>query len=299
MPPTLFIDRLSVTIPLDRDSDRKHEVHEAVNDSLHAWDQFITLEDPVNSRYRSKYKFTVEGGAKATLFLNPRNRSDNYFRLEYSPDRFGHAGRAILGEYLQEVMGDTYLDDLLEARLTRLDVAFDVRRVRLKDLLIVDLRDGKSAIIRGRDGQAESFYFPFDGTNQLCVYNKLQEIWDKQGTPPPPRPPSPWVRFEYRYRRLTNYTLGDIAGRLENPFNNFDVKRFGAAQADIDPDFLRMFFDGCRLTGVASVLEEVPDIATRESLTQAYQTFPIPNFWRRRTSIWGGLPTAVENALPR
>jgi hypothetical protein len=295
--PSLFIDKLAVTISLE--ADRQSEVHDAANDAIHEWDEFVVLENPRSSGYRSKFSFTVANGGRASLFFQPTNPRNNYFKLEYSPNNFGGAGLALLGEYLQQILGDTYLTDIREADLRRLDVAFDVRRVRLKDLLITDRDSRKSIIYRGEQGEAETFYFPPDGKRQLCVYDKLKEDLDKRGPSAPNRRRAPWVRFEFRFKSLSNYTLNSIAGRLENPFQNFEVRHFGITQPRIPAERLRMFFDGCRLAGVDSVLEEITDTATRDYLALAYRSLPVPNFWLRRTSIWGRLPRAIENALPR
>jgi len=297
--PTLFVDKLAITIPLE--GARGEEVHQAVIDSAHDWSEFISLASLRNRSYLGQYKFSTQDGNEAVLLLQPRNRSNNYFKLEYSPNNFGAAGRALLGNYLRQILGETYLNDVQNARLTRLDVAFDLRRVRLKDLLIVDLRGGKSSIIRGREsGDAESYYFPHKGTNQLCVYDKLQEMIDtRKLLPQPNRRYAPWIRFEYRYRRLNRYTLADVVGRMENPFQNFEVKQFGMTEARISYERLRMIFDGCRLAGVESFLEEKSDTATQDKLVLAYRTFPVPSFWLRRTSIWGGFRRAIANALPR
>lgn len=296
--PTLFIDKLALSIPIE--AQRQEDVREAINESSERWMDFISLASLRNHRYEGQFQFTTPEGYQAVLLLQPRNRRNNFFKLEYSPNNFGEAGRALLGDYLREILGAGYLEDILSARLSRLDVAFDVRRVPLKELLIVDLRGGKSSIIRGRrGGDAESYYFPFNGTNQLCVYDKLQEIIDTQGPLPPNRRPVPWVRFEYRYRRLTRYTLNDVVGRMENPFQNFEVKRFGMTAVRINAERQRMFFDGCRLAGVDSILQEMSNSATRDLFADAYRTFPVPTFWQRRTSIWGGLRNAIQNALPR
>lgn len=295
--PRLFIDKLAITIPLQ--GFRGEEVHQAVADSSEQWCDFISLASFRNRGYRGQYRFTTPDGHAAALLLQPRNPRNNYFKLEYSPNNFGESGRALLGEYLREILGDGYLADVQGAKLTRLDVAFDVRRVSLKDLMIIDLRRRKSSIIRGKQGEAESYYFPFKGTNQLCVYDKLQEITDMNEPTPSNRRPAKWIRFEYRYRRLKNYTLGDIVGRMVSPFrSNFDVKQFGLTEAHLDAERLRMFFDGCRLAGVDSVLEEIPDHGSREIFILAYRTFPVPTFWLRRTSIWAGFRAAIDSALP-
>ncbi|CAG4884065.1 protein of unknown function [Georgfuchsia toluolica] len=294
--PALFIDKLAITIPLD--GQRRQEVRLAVDDSSEQWGDFVSLASLRNRSYIRQFRFTTPDGAVATLLLEPTNRRNNEFKLEYSPNNFGQSGRALLGEYLQVILGRTYLEDIWNAKLTRLDVAFDIRRVPLQDLLITDTKSRKSSIIRGVEGKAESYYFPFTGTNQLCVYDKLKEIDDRLGSPPTNRKRAPWVRFEYRYRRLNRYTLANVVGRMENPFHNFEVKQFGMAQARISVDRLRMLFDACRLQGLDAVLEEIPDIAARATYSLAYRTFPVPIFWQRRTSIWGGLRAAIERSLP-
>lgn len=293
--PTLFIDKLAITIPLP--DERGAQAYQAINDSSERWSGHINFASIRRRNYVGSFQFEVSPKVKATLQLQPLNPRNNYFKLEYSPNNFGETGRQLLGEYLHEVLGDDYLALLGEGRVTRLDAAFDVQRVRLKDFLIVDLRGGKSSIIRGREGEAESYYFPFKGTNQLCVYDKLQEDTDKNGPAEANRIRAPRIRFEYRYHRLSRYTLDDIVGRLENPFDNFQVKEFQTSEGT--PDYLRTFFDGCRSSGVDSMLNEITSPELRNELYEAYRAFPTPYFWRRRTSIWGGLPQAIENALPR
>lgn len=293
--PILFIDKLAITIPLP--VERGAQVHQAVCDSTERWRDHINFASLRRHNYAGAFKFEVAPKVKATLLLQPRNRRNNYFKLEYSPAKFGDTGLQLLGAYLQEILGNDYIELLLGGRLTRLDVAFDVRRVRLKDILIIDLRPRKSSIIRGLGGEVESYYFPFKGANQLCVYDKLQEDIDTNFAATPNRVRVPRIRFEYRYRRMNRYTLGNIVGRLENPFHNFDVRQFRASEGH--PDCLRAFFDGCRLAGRDSTLSEITSPELRNELLEAYRALPTPAFWLRRTSIWGGLRQAVENAIPR
>ena len=298
--PKLFIDKLVITVRFD--SSRAEAVRQAIEDSFE-WSDAIEPIDIDISNYSENFQFVAPNGHKATLQMGPRNRRNNNFRLEYSPNNLGAAGRAALGEYLRDTLGDGYLTDIRNGRLTRLDLAFDVRRIRLKDLMIVDLRSRKTSIIRGEQGEVETYYLPFNEKNrcknQFCIYDKLKERIDKEGPISASRRPADWVRFEYRHRSLKGYTLDTLFRRMENPFrDNFSVKQFGITDAPIDADNLRLFFDACRLAGVDSVLEEIPDTQTRDIYSLAYRTFPVPYFWRRRTSIWAGFQAAVENAKP-
>lgn len=291
--PALFIDKLAITLPLG--GQRGQEVHEAVIESHHhQWADYMSPGISTIRGYRGNYEFVTPDGSKASLFFR-----SNEFRLEYSPNNFGESGRALLGGYLSEILGRGYLDDVLAATLTRLDVAFDVPRVRLKDLLIVDRRGRKSSIIRGKDGEPETYYFPNESTNQLLVYDKLRETIDRGRLSTAGRVPARRVRFEYRYSKMKNYTLDTVVGRMQSPYKHFDVRRFVPIETRVTNERQRIFFDACRLAGVDSVLNEIPDIATRQRLLTTYLAFPSPEFWKRRTSIWGGLRNAIENALPR
>lgn len=168
--PRLFIDKLAITIPLE--GARGADVRQTINDSFE-WTDCISPANPRSRRYPDNFSFTTPDDHVASLFLRAGGGRNNHLRLEYSPNNFGESGRALLGDFLRNILGDDYLADVQGARLTRLDVAFDVRRIPLKDLMIIDLRSRKSSIIRGKQGEAESYYFPFKGTNQLCVYDKL------------------------------------------------------------------------------------------------------------------------------
>lgn len=296
--PALFIDTLAITLPLGEQ--RGREVHEAVIESHHHhWADYISPGRFAIRGYRGNYEFVTPKGSKAKLFLQPTKPRNNEFRLEYSPNNFGDDGRALLGDYLRDILGAGYLEDILNAKLTRLDVAFDVPRIRLKDLLIVDLRGSKSSIIRGIEGEPESYYFPYDSTNQILVYDKLQETIEREGLSTAGHVRARRVRFEYRYSKMKNYTLDTVVGRMQSPYKHFDVRRFVPTEARVPNERQRIFFDACRLSGVDSVLNEIPDIATRQRLLTNYRAFPTPEFWKRRTSIWGGLRNAIENALPR
>lgn len=299
--PSLFIDKLAVTLP--RTSTQRAALNDAIDDARERWAEFITIARRAHRRYEGHFTFTLPSGKKASLFIAPYVQSDNYFKLEYSPNNFGEEGRMLLGLFLRDILGDTYIEDIKGGRLTRLDVAFDVRRINLGDLLIVDTKWSKSSIIRGEDGEVETYYFPFRSpvpAHQLCVYDKLREttgtIPDFSGR----RRQAHWVRFEYRYRGMKGYTLGSIFGRLENPFNRFVVKQYQPDGEATSIDHLRGFFDGCRLRGLDAMLANATTPEIRDALHSAYQKFPTPYFWLRRTSIWNaGLPAAIENALPQ
>jgi len=288
--PSLFVDKISLTLPIE--SGRRQDIEQNLNESTEQWANFISLAH-LHSRYRDQFNFTLPTGATALLQFNPYNRHNNYLKLEYSPDRFGAEGRSFLGQYLRGLLGHGYLNEMQSAKINRLDLAFDVRRQHLNNLLIVDRRNNKSAIIRSNISGVESYYFPFQGTNQLCVYDKFIESTD--GSPPPFRQ---WVRFEYRYRKISRYTLGDIAERLVNPFNRFEVKTFQAIDGDVPHHIQRMFFDACRLKGPDTALTDIDEPHSRSIFGDLYQRFPTPYFWLRRTSIWTGLREAIQQAAP-
>jgi len=294
--PKLFVDKLSLTIPIVAS---RHEVIRAQLADAVSWSQHLYGADARNSRYRDKYRISIEDQGVADIFVNPQNDAANFMRIEYSPNNLGEVGRRLLGAYLQAVLGSEWRADLMGSRVTRTDWAIDIHRTWLDDLLVVDLRPrrNKTAIYRGLSGAIETYYSPHKGTNQFRIYDKLQALKDDRGAAPAPRKiEGAIVRFEYSQRKI-KYPLASIAGRVENPFHHLEVKKFAIVESTIPPDYQRLFFDACRLRGVENVLAGIQDVSKRGRLEEVYSAFPVPLFMTRRTSVWQPR-RALNEALP-
>lgn len=286
--PRLFIDKLVLTI--DVSEQRRALVQDQLSNASEPFYDNLTNPAP-RGRYRYRYELTVPNGEVITIQSQPASASHNYLKLEYSPERIGSDGAGLLATYLNFVLGPQFRQDFYQGHVDRIDITFDVHRLRLDDLWIQDLRNpGKtSAVIRGGDLQCETLYFGYGTTRQLIVYDKNTE----RGRP---RSNTAWLRFEYRYAK-GDYQLYDLYSHLSNPFSSFIVRRFAPLALPATNLHSRLLFDTCRLSGASKVLDyAAPE--EREALRAMIESFPYWRTWSRRTTLWSQLRSRISELIP-
>lgn len=291
--PRLFIDKLELTITVDRE--RQRDVQERLSDASERW--LDNLTNPrARGRYRYRYELTTPSGHIITIKSQPLTESANYLKLEYSPENIGIEGSELLGAYLAFVLGTQYRQDFYLGEVNRIDITFDVRRRPLYELWIHDTRLPRkvSALIRGGDLQAETIYF---GYNTKRRSNKRQLIvYDKNAEQGHPRNHIPWLRFEYRYAK-GDYLLCHLFEHLRNPYHSFEVRRYAPLPNLMTSLQSRLLFDACILRGERSVIESAPE-SERDQLREAIHSFPYWSVWTRRNSIWNTLQHRIAELLP-
>lgn len=288
--PTLFIDWLELTIPIE--AERIADVQQRLDDA-ERWCDGISAERG-RGRYRYVYKIELPvqypdeapERSRITIQSSPRTNAGSYLKLTYSPNNAGEAGRTLLTGFLQCVLGGDFRNLFYAGTVNRADISFDVHRIPIRDLWVRDVRDRprKSAIVRGRDLQAETLYFGFKTSRQLIVYDKGAE----QGRP---RDAIPWTRIEYRYAK-GDYRLGELYTRLRgSPFDGFVIRRYVQLPAPIEPAISRAIFDALRLRGDRRGGEIDQD------LSRYSDAFPYWRTWTRRNSIWIQLQGRIDELL--
>jgi hypothetical protein len=290
--PTLFIDKLSITIPIAEDE------HQGILERL---DTQVTWHGPPETNrtqatgcYRLKYRFAVPNGELISVFASPR-RAANFLKLEYSPNNIDIVGRDALSDLLQTIIGNHYQVAFYAGAVNRLDVAFDIHRIPLSDLWVSDSQSKKSAVIRGEDIRTETVYLPFRATRQLCVYDKRQQLLDTDEHVSTAQNSPAIVRFEYRYDKA-DYILNEFVNRVRgNPFERFTVRQYRLIP-ELGDSVSRLLFDALRLQGEEQVLARI-GAAEKEVYRRAIDGFPVPEFWRRRTSIWGQLNARINDLI--
>ena len=300
----LFVDKLNVNIPIPEN--RIPAVEQQALNVPDIFDGYLHLAGTIRTGYQDHYKLGPHGDKKrqVDIFIAPRRVTSSYLKIDYSPVNVRETGRILLGRYLHHLLGDTWLEDFRQGHLTRIDLAFDARRVAIENLLIEDYapRD-KSMLYRGEAGEVETYYFPNKGNKQLVVYDKPQEQIDTgQVLPSPNHRRAAVTRFEYRIRGLRGYTLENFIerySRYENPFNDYFVKKFATVTMDrMTPESQRLFFDACRFRGRENVLAGMKDESIREACQAYYEALQPPEFFLRRMWLWSGLRHALDGALP-
>lgn len=289
--PRLFIDKLALTIPI-AEGERQGVLDRL--DERERWHDDLVGPARSAGRYQYKYVYTAPNGHAVLIFASPR-RAANFLKLEYSPNNISESGRDALSALLQAVIGSGYREAFYAGAVNRIHVAFEKTRIPLSDLWVSDSKPRKSAIIRGDDGKTETVYLPFGATRQLCVYDKRQQLIDTgarvSSTPYPPA----IVRFEHRNDKA-DYSLGELASRANtNPFERYSVRQYRLIP-ELGDSASRLLFDALRLQGASQLLAKL-DGAEREVYRRAIGEFPIPEFWRRRISIWGQFRACINDLL--
>jgi len=300
----LFVDTISIVVRID--ANRAEVVTEQLNNASERFFPYLTLKNPLNNRTQW-YRLSIEEHRIADIFFTLRSGRNSSLRFEYSANNLGEAGRVTFREFLQNILGETWEDDMRNGQLNRIDLAFDAPRITMKDLLIVDIQGRKSAYVRGEGGEVETYYSPFDGTKpknkQLIVYDKSQERSDNRTTRVH-RTRYRVTRFEYRQKELRGYSLNTLTekqARRGNPLEVYAVMAFDIIDSsDATTDEQRLFFDACRIRGRDNALSEIQDETKRAELESYYSNLRLhpPEFHLRRTTIWAGLQRALRYALP-
>lgn len=289
--PRLFIDTLELTIAVGEQL--QSYVQERLEDASEGWPDNLIITTS-RGRYRYRYELTAPNGNHITIKAQPRIRRDNYLKLEYSPDKVGPEGAALLASYLEFILGSNYRDDFYQGRVNRLDATFDVRRVPIDEYWIEDKRTSKeSAFIFGDSQQLETIYLGYKTDRQFYIYDKIAEIESRDESV---SSSVPWVRFEYRCVNA-DYPLGDMYRRMKNPYDNFVIRRYAPLPDQMSELQSRLLFDACRLRGKNGLLNHIPE-EEWEAVESAIKAFPYATIWKRRKAIWVQLRDRIDELLP-
>lgn len=296
--PRLFIDTLNLTIQIP--VQERQAVDAWLQESSRFGDWPLNQSNARAGAYGSRYSLTAPNGEIVKIEANPHNPSNAYLRLEYSPEKIGIEGATTLAATLAGCLGSNYREYFYQGTATRLDVTFDLRRIPLRDIWIIDRRTGfKSALIRGKTLDIETIYCGYSTSQtkcyrQLCIYDKVKE---RQRAGRPSLTSTHWVRFEYRYSK-GDYILAELYATLSNPYSHFSIKRYAPIPAHMDATQSRLLFDACRMHGEDNVLALTQE-TDRERIRLAIEAFPRARFFDRRLAIWLQLRERIHELLPQ
>ncbi len=323
----LFVDRLVATIPVP--SSERDAVRDRIPDPMQSrWR--IALR-AASRQYRWNYKLALTGNASlsqpqfdaldanydersptqlggvAYISCVPVFQTQRFLRLEFSPDAAGSSGRANLRRFLELMLGDSYSRAMGEARITRVDVGFDLHRQHIRDLAIafVQGRRGRGTrVFTGADDELESIYNPASGEHQLVVYDKTRELNYKarkaareSGVRRVPLGGTR-TRFEYRWRK-EQFTWRDLT-RLDNPFMRYEVREYRRSTESLNAETERFLFDATASRSLEKVLHSFvgnsqrADSEKRQLMREAYGRWPSPAWWNP-SEIWRQLPDAIRD----
>lgn len=166
------------------------------------------------------------------------------YRIELNPARLGKYGVDEAIHILDQIFTDGGKRFIAEGKITRIDLALDLRGVSLSDVIIWNKGQRKHATYTDK-GQPETMYFGTPRSNQTTAYDKRHG--DDLATS---------LRLERRMKpRCYGYQLID----MPNPFFNIRMvptEMLLPMLVDVNP---KHFFNSIRLCGLANILAEETD----------------------------------------
>lgn len=288
-PPTLFVDKISLTINPTEEEHRTHidgQIIDMCKDPTTGW-----ISGPKGA-YRYAARIHPSSGtsdnaaspwtsAFVLLQADPRNGKGGYLRLEWNPARFSVFQMAdLFGQF------DYYLDlpwfFFWEAKVTRLDIAFDLPGIRVGDYVF----DRKLAPIRNcilRKGRLETIYLGQRARGQARVYDKGAEQGD---------PSLVLTRVEIATQPNR---IGDDLYDLKNPFANLQVYDLEKADLKLDPPLASALQLALRTNGLLALDGIFPALAAKKNAKRIKAS--TPPFWKPEV-LWVQWPAALETVLP-
>lgn len=293
----LFIDTINLTIYVPEVAQQQAENRLL---EISAFPGNLTQCDARRSRYRLCFSLAASNGEEVRIAVGPRQPSNAFMRLDYSPDKIDDGGAELLSQTLSACLGPSWREYFRAGTVRRIDVTFNVPRVSLRDLWIIDHRSRafKSALIRGAHKDIETIYCGYSTkgaqcTSQLIVYDKQAE---RRAANSPSALKTQLVRFEYR-RSKCSYTLEHLYHSMRNPYDEFSIKRYTPIPDHLDNVQSRLLFDACRMQGKVNVLARLP-ANERMRWGAAIDAFPTATFFRRPLTIWHQLRERINELTP-
>lgn len=316
---SLFVDRLTLTydVPRNAHSDVLARIQGLINeDRLRP-----AYRGDLRANYRLAYSYEFGNGAKLYLQAHPRGdenassaratRGRRFLRLDWNPRKArrlgGHRSDQVVNLLSELIPNFSYEDWVEDVCITRIDLAFDVRREPMNDLQVFSL------LRRTFTGHYK--YGPYSllnaieigrawGDKYLRVYDKIVELKNAllEGNadpiecylpPLPGRRTIPHVRFELQLR-----DVGSIAGllRMNNPWSGFTVRTIHAIATRGSGYMFAWFLDSCRTRGVHAALSFIENQRERSNFANRVREASPPAWWDA-DEIWAELGDALRAAF--
>lgn len=259
--PSVLIDKLSVTLPVPPKFRMKVKNRLLEGIKYFKSKNIPAKHYPNQERCGNIFKFTlrtdtVEGFFDLKISIYPMNKGHNFFRIEFNPNKLGSKGGRKIMKILIKVLGiDIAATVFTEGRVTRLDLALDVRKYLGSCFIYMKGLRQSSIYVDDVDADAvESQVLGSPASSKkLTLYNKIVEqclpdTGDKH-----------WWRLEFVLRNLECSVAGIDRGLLKH----FQHISFYSREILDDDYFDRRFLRQVKKRGLNSALHQL-DRNTKE-----------------------------------
>ncbi len=282
------IDGISITMPIHEKEEQKQ-----ISSILSH-----LLTDKTLTQY---YGYATKGGYRRSVLFYPVNEiysappflvqadpydgSKAFMRFDWNPSRFSNAQLKDIKLQLYDLLNINWPVKLISlGRVTRLDIAVDLRGIHIDDLVIHNKWSRAMGLYTGADGRTETIYFGKQTSSQLCAYDLVKKAKEKGW----PVPEVPMTRIERRYRKRA--MVSELAD-LPNLLKNIVVHHPNPDTFPIGSGTFETFRNHCQMRGTKRALEAVP-VLRRKQMVNWMQTQEA-NWWSP-TSLWNSWPATLK-----
>lgn len=301
----LFLDKCSLTVPVARED----------------WD--VTTENLVHARHRNSslkpvfissstrrkiYEFSwkfyidgVEGKVACLLQVYPLYTPNApYMRLEWNPSKSAPSAINEIFNFLA-IHIPNLANYWRDARLSRIDIAIDVHRISMDELLTCTKSSRTTLrILRQNEGRKNGLYLGARSSNyQLCIYDKIFERRKNsraaftRGSDRMKYIPISKIRIEFRFKDLG--FIRDISS-FENQLLRYIISLTSLAYNFSQTISWKTFIERCEEVGAQEALREISCRKKRAQYRNILSLRCTPNWYNPRV-LWGMALERMHNTF--
>lgn len=249
------------------------------------------------TRYQTRVHLTHPMTGHSILIQadpKPSKKSVPFMRFDYNPAKLGPEGIVFLRDRLEEVLPGNHPWKAIATgcKVTRIDVAVDVLKAPIDQLVIWSAKSGKSHCYYSASGVLETAYLEVKSgkAGTTTAYNKGQQLIDKKRDPK--FGDVPHTRIEVHVK--TARSIVKLAG-LPNPFGKLQVGY--PALVGTPPEqwhHWRHFLDSVRFRGEAAALSMIESGELRQAYASGLKAAQ-DEFWKP-SKLWLTWPEVLTKS---
>lgn len=281
----LLVDKISLTLPSTT------EVHDAIVENLYELqfnDENVerVIYGDLLKNYLYAIKLNFDSGEHCTTQYSPRRRRTNFVRIEYNPSKVEPEDIRYLYTLLQACIPD-FSESLLRARITRLDLAFDLPVIEVSRILVFDTprklvsrtfqTNGKLNALSIGSQESDRFLLVYDKGLERAI--RGERIVAQITT-----------RFELRLKDLNGWSELQL---ISNPFAHYTVLEFQNAMEVSDDHIWQWFIHATNVIGAQAALSLIENKTARKRYRDLLKARQNPSWWNP-DEIWAEVPQALR-----
>ncbi|NQZ06726.1 MAG: hypothetical protein HRT35_06140 [Algicola sp.] len=208
----LFIDKLDLTMPLTVKEAKKLRRVLIKDCKNHSRVKYSKSVNPMAAKYRSSFVINTKEAGKLILMMVPVSRQISRLKISYNPANCSVADVRVLVSKLKKVCGSKYRRRIINAKITRLDIAFDCDGYFVENTLFNLDKSAYYKAFIDKNGTIETKISGANRAKRMQFYDKT--VAQCKGGNPNANPKRVNTRFEMTIRPHNIKGMGPV--RLSN-----------------------------------------------------------------------------------